>query len=250
MRLPVERDLHLEPLRRERRDLRAWGRNGGRLLCRCHASWPRGQSARGARIGVHGQQVDGRGDLFHARGHVRQREALGEQSLDLLPGPARRRGDELFGVLRCKMWPQQEHAAQVQPALRHGIEDRRELASGGGGPGALAGDVLGHAVNTDAVRVHRRIPLGEVELACIEFAEIGQEIGRGDVVVNNPRREHADDFAIGELGPRPGLHRVIHRGGGCAGARTHSRTRTFGARGRPHVARREALRRHSRSHFA
>jgi hypothetical protein len=214
-------DAELPPvaLGRERRHLgtRLGRRKRGTLQ---GLNTPRGVLASGLR-GQLGLQARGRTwrEGLHPGGQVRLGEALREQALDLGSGLVRGSRQQLADVLRRQVRGQGHHAAQMQPALGHGVEDRGIPPGRAGGVDAPERGLLGQVQHVDAVEEHRRIAGGHVELAGIDLGDAGEEVGGGGAFARGHVSQSAQQVLVAGTAKRAGLHGPESPGGGCLGGR-------------------------------
>ena len=248
MRVPVERELHLEALRGERRDpaMRSDG-----------SKWPGGQSFI-ATINMRQRMLfstftnmfltfrtagASRLDGHDERRGIGLRGALGEQKPDVGTCLVRCRSNQLCHILPSKVRRQQADPAHVQPPLLHRVEDRGELPRRAGRLDALGGRVLGHVQFAQAVLVHRGVRRRQVELPLVRDGDVGQRLRGVRASLRNDRSQAGKHDVIGETVHLLELHRVIHRGGDVSrGQPPLHTTPIFGARTRPHASQRGAAR--------
>src|SRR5262245_32749814 len=90
--------------------------------------------------------------------------------------------------------------AQVQPALRQGREDGRELARRSRGVDALEGGLITQVQFAHAVGVHRGIARRQVELASVELRNVREKLNNKNTLLNSATCDPQLKGAICEMG--------------------------------------------------
>jgi hypothetical protein len=140
-------------------------------------------------------------------------EAVGDQLGDLLLALVGRGVDEVAYVRLRQITRQHQHRGQVHLTFSQRREDEREPARRPGGVDAPRGRAFAVVQLLEAVGVHRRVAILQVDLQCIELGDAGEQHGRGDAVFAIPRLELLTKCLATEVGRLEEVHdRVLQRG--------------------------------------
>lgn len=118
--------------------------------------------------------------------------------LDPSPGPVGGCREQFVSGCFGQAWRQQDHRAQVQPAVRDGAEDRRETPRRAGGVNPLERRLLRIAQLVQAILIHRRIARWNESLAQVDFGDQGQHYRRGAAFPGGLCNPLANQWSVGE----------------------------------------------------
>ena len=149
---------------------------------------------------------DGAGSATIEPQGFRAWKAACEQLLDLSLGPVAGLGHQVGGVLGRQVGSEPAYGGQVEPPVRHGLEDDRELARCPGRPDPLVGGVLGQVEHLDAVGVHRGTSRGQVEPPGIELGDVGEHAGGGLAFLRNRGGQIAQQLGVAQMRQGVGAH--------------------------------------------
>jgi hypothetical protein len=156
------------------------------------------------------------------RRQIQLREALGQQALNLPPGPVRRGRQQLVHVVRRQSPRQQHHRRHMQPAVDQHVVDDREAPGRAGRSDALEGHILGHVQLVYAVEMHVRIAGRRVEPSGVELRNMRQQLGGRRAVARHQSGEIPGQGAVAQVREPVLVHDTTPRGRVAAGARLYS----------------------------
>jgi hypothetical protein len=129
-------------------------------------------------------------------------EALRQQALDLHPGLVRGGGQQVVRRVLREVGRQQDHVGEVEAAAGNQVKDRREPSRQACDPDRLEGGLFGELQIADTVGRHRRVGRRQVELAGVDFGDVGEQVGGGATSLAGVGGGAVQQGGIGEVRPR------------------------------------------------